>query len=207
MINDAPSDVYITGFLLDPSKSIHFISLPYCTISSSMYLLSLLTGFRGADIFRDLNPLSIRKLKIPPRGGGGARETSNLNEHSFVPEILRRASKFLVGMLKCYYEKDQLNQVFPGLSKRDAYLSLREQLVKYQKGIYPFDRPFNEPTDTAGIWWSRLDEDRSNDPQPLAVSLSTRQCHEVRSCSLVFLHLFQETCKESFRRSSKLNGR
>ncbi|KAL5476496.1 hypothetical protein ACEPAI_3353 [Sanghuangporus weigelae] len=74
MINDAPSDVYITGFILDPR-------------------------FRGADIHRELNPNVIKKLKIPARDSSGKPLDSNPRTVE-MPAPLRRAGNFLLQMLR-----------------------------------------------------------------------------------------------------------
>ncbi|KAL5484890.1 hypothetical protein ACEPAI_7532 [Sanghuangporus weigelae] len=141
MVNQAPSDVYVCGFLLDPR-------------------------FRDADILLDLNPLALRKLKIPARDSSGKLLVNGVtNTESQMPPSLRRAGTFLLGMLRTQYEN--LKIPIAGLSAQDANALLKQQLLKYTKAVYPFDRPFHD-TDHAGGWWKQLDIDRTNDAQPLA---------------------------------------
>ncbi|KAL5536596.1 hypothetical protein ACEPAF_419 [Sanghuangporus sanghuang] len=141
MVNQAPSDAYVCGFLLDPR-------------------------FRDADIVRDLNPLALQKLKIPARDSSGKLLVKNgTDTEPQMPPSLRRAGTFLLGMLRTQYENLKIPIV--GLSAQDANVLLKQQLVKYTKAIYPFDRPFHD-TDHAGGWWKQLDIDRTNDAQPLA---------------------------------------
>ena len=101
-------------------------------------------GFRHANIFHDLNSLAIRKLKIPARDVNGRLELS-LEEPS-LPDTLRRAGTFLLSMLRVQY--NDIRQLIAGLTRTEANIICKEQLVKYQKGVYSFDRPFRDK-DTA----------------------------------------------------------
>ncbi|KAL5489773.1 hypothetical protein ACEPAI_4605 [Sanghuangporus weigelae] len=137
----APSDVYLSGFILDPR-------------------------FRGANILRDLNPLVMQKLKIPARDGSGKSMKADLSgAEPSLPDSLRRTGTFLLGMLCAQYQ--DLKMPIAGLSAQEANGLLKQQVVKYVKGVYPFDRPFHD-TDHAGEWWKNLDKDQLNDAQPLA---------------------------------------
>ncbi|TDL27052.1 hypothetical protein BD410DRAFT_482783 [Rickenella mellea] len=132
MVNEAPCDVYLTGFILDPR-------------------------FKDANIMRDLNPLAIQKIKI----GGSSAQSSTAD----LPETLRRVGRYLLKLLRVEYE--QQNFQIAKLSAPEAVDRCKEQVQKYIKGVYPFNVPFRE-NDTAVGWWTRLDNDKSNDPQPLA---------------------------------------
>ncbi|KAL5512313.1 hypothetical protein ACEPAG_3305 [Sanghuangporus baumii] len=74
MVNEAPSDVYITGFVLDPR-------------------------FRNVHILQDLNPLKIPKIKIGPRDSTGKPTKSNKK----LPPTLVRVRNFLLSMLREHY--------------------------------------------------------------------------------------------------------
>ncbi|OCB87760.1 hypothetical protein A7U60_g5083 [Sanghuangporus baumii] len=74
MVNEAPSDVYITGFVLDPR-------------------------FRNVHIMQDLNPLEIPKIKIGPRDSTGKPAKSN----ETLPPTLVRVGNFLLSMLREHY--------------------------------------------------------------------------------------------------------
>jgi hypothetical protein len=83
-----------------------------------------------------------------------------------LPQSVRRMGKFLLKMLRVEYEKRQMP--IAGLNVADANARLRDQVRKYVKGVYPFDRELR-PGETAYQWWVSLDNDQSNDAQPLAV--------------------------------------
>lgn len=127
------------------------------------------TGFRKANIFRDLNPLALQKLTIPSRDNTGRIYTSGSKSTSETPKSLRRAGNFLLLLLRVQYK--QLETPIAGLRVVEAYTRLQEQIIKYQKVVYPFERPLGEK-ETAGEWWANLDKDKSNDAQPLAVIIS-----------------------------------
>ncbi|KAL5529774.1 hypothetical protein ACEPAG_5761 [Sanghuangporus baumii] len=159
MVNNAPSDVYLTGFLLDPR-------------------------FRGVDILCDLNPLVLQKLKIPSLESTGKVLTDNPPPADpALPETLRRVGSFLLGMLCEQYRS--LKKPIAGLSAQDANGILRKQVLKYLKSVYPFDQPFHND-DYPGEWWKRLDMDQTNDAQPLAKL--ARSLFEVLPNSMVDEH-------------------
>lgn len=166
MVNDAPSDVYITGFILDPRK---------CYLIFRVSLLSIFfTGFRFADIFHDLNPLAIKRLKIPPRNIDGTLDVTNAQPaETRIPQSLVRTGTFLLGLLRSEYKN--LNRQIAGLNICDTNVRLKEQIISYQKGLYPFNRTL-QSQDTAKDWWKRLNSCPSGDPQPLAVRFSIIIC-------------------------------
>ncbi|KAI0069879.1 hypothetical protein K474DRAFT_1713828 [Panus rudis PR-1116 ss-1] len=69
------SDIYLTGFILDPR-------------------------YRGSNILRDYNPLAIKPLKLSVTGKTANKQANNLK----LPDSLMRAGQFLVNMLKIEYE-------------------------------------------------------------------------------------------------------
>lgn len=121
-------------------------------------------GFRNADVFRDLNPLAIQKVRIS-RLTSTSRTPADANAE--LPPTLRRVGLFLLSQLRIHYQSKQ--SPIANLTASQACDRLKEQLLQYQKASYPFDRPLLSD-DTAQRWWARLDEDKGNESQPMAVS-------------------------------------
>ena len=71
-------------------------------------------------------------------------------------------------MLRVEYDEKRQTPI-SNLSIADANMRLKEQIRKFLKAVYPFDRDLR-PRESAYQWWVNLDQDRSNDTQPLAVS-------------------------------------
>lgn len=69
-------------------------------------------------------------------------------------------------MLRIEYEKRQMP--IANLSIADANMRLKDQIRKFLKGVYPFDQDLRLG-ESAYQWWVNLDQDRSNNTQPLAV--------------------------------------
>jgi hypothetical protein len=143
MIDDAPHDVYFSSFILDPRK---------WPESCLMFMLTdkVPTGYRKANILRDLNPLRLKNVKV-----GGSKSTSP------EPESLLRSQKFLVDRLKnacvVQYSRDKSVSVSEAarlqaekklshgvpirpfwmeeLADREALTLLKEQLRKFVKGL------------------------------------------------------------------------
>lgn len=67
-------------------------------------------------------------------------------------------------------EYDQRKEPIAGLTIADANACLKELIRKYIKGVYPFDRDFRAD-ETAHQWWVSINNDKSMDAQPLAVSV------------------------------------
>lgn len=107
---------------------------------------------------KELNPLAIQKLKIT--GGTGSHTVS-----AKLPELVTRVGKCLIKMLRNQYEA--LNSRVADLTPAEALSRLREQIILYLKGAYPFNRPFREGRDYPGAWWNALNA--VHDAQPLAV--------------------------------------
>jgi hypothetical protein len=66
MLNDAPDDVSITDFILDPRTYTDFDE-------NSCSKPTVVIEYRGADIIRDLNPLAIERIRIPAINGTHGR--------------------------------------------------------------------------------------------------------------------------------------
>jgi hypothetical protein len=159
MVNDAPDDVYHTGFMMDPRKETMELFITAMT--------DILYGhieYRGADIIRDLNPLSIERIRIPAKNGA-TKARAPLPEPE-LPNSVRRMGKCLLHMLRIEYEKRHMP--IANLSIADANMRLKDQIRKFLKAVYPFDRDLR-PGESAYQWWVNLDQDHSNDAQPLAV--------------------------------------
>lgn len=160
MVNEAPSDIYLTGFVLDPRESLVLqilMLVPECC--------NISTEYRGANIVRDLNPLSIQKIKI------GGRPAPN---DPALPATVIRIGTFLLTMLKREYELRKIK--IADLPIADANWRLKDLIKKYLKSVYPFDLALRRD-ETAYEWWKRLDMDKSNDAQPLAVSIGIASHH------------------------------
>ncbi|GJE84361.1 hypothetical protein PsYK624_004370 [Phanerochaete sordida] len=130
-------DVYLTGLVLDPR-------------------------YRGIDLgVKDLNPLTIAKVRI-----GGSASASG-SQTSKVPELVKRAGNFLMDM--AWTEYNVRERVIAGLSQEAVVERLRDQVLRFVKGAYPFDREVF-PSDGPQQWWDRLNVDQtpSNPAQPLA---------------------------------------
>lgn len=130
----------------------------------------------------DLNPLAIAKIKINPAlrsDVGTANSKSKKGTEADVnklPESLQRAGAYLMNMLKVEYQTKA--QPIEGLAAIDALNRLKEQLRKFTKSVYPFDKRVDK-ADGPREWWKRLDEDKSLDrleAQPLAVSNPVVYC-------------------------------
>ena len=166
MITDAPNDVYITAFFLNPGT--------WQWTTSSMYLNLTAQGifnteYRNAPIYKKPNPLAIPPLVIRHKDGVA---TSSLKTPT--PEdVLRRVGLSLQKMLRNEYgdtyenpaTKDIAQIVMarrnPLLAKthpKDALKSLKEQLRSYGKALEPFNRRFR-PQESLYSWWERVQQD------------------------------------------------
>ena len=121
--------------------------------------------YRGASIIRDLNPLVIERIRIPAMNG-----TKRATAEPELPDSVRRMGRFLLNMLRIEYEKRQVP--IANLSIAGANMRLKDQIRKYLKSVYPFDRDLRSDESTYE-WWVSLDQDRSNDAQPLAVRIQS----------------------------------
>ena len=121
----------------------------------------LLTGFRGHDLLNDLNPLTIKAIKIPSQ--------QPKKENAKIPKSVLRVGDFLCSLLRTEYEKKQI--LVADLPAPQALDGLKDQICLYVKGAYPFELPLPASQDPFE-WWKCLDEDvtRKAVVQPLAVS-------------------------------------
>jgi hypothetical protein len=156
------------------------------------------TGYRGADVFRDLNRLRVPKITISRQGPSGtlaATSTTSAgrerghghgheheHEHDHLPPTLRRAGLFLLEQLRVWYQ-DKKTPIAK-LTGTEARKRLIDQLTQYYNSTYPFDEALLA-TDTPQRWWARLDNDNSNAAQPLAVSHINCICHSQSSLTYV----------------------
>lgn len=127
----------------------------------------LLEGYHGTDLgVKDLNPLHISAIKI-----GGKAKANSARANETVPELVRRAGTFMLGMLR---RECARGIRVAGLEPHEAVDRLKEQIPKFLKKSYPFDRKVLS-SDGPQQWWARLNLDQggecpSNEAQPLAVS-------------------------------------
>lgn len=158
MIEDAPTDVYLTGFILDPRKS------DLCYIIH--VVVELLLGFRGSDIHQEAmaNPLQIRPLILNRQNFANSSRDSD--DSQGLPNTVRRAGRYLLRMLQIEYEV--LKQPIAGLPVQEALPLLKAQLESYYCQEAPFNRPLGD-LEGPREWWTVLNQDRSRFAQPLAV--------------------------------------
>ena len=104
------------------------------------------------------------------------RKGNEADRNAERPASLKRAGNFLLKMLRTEYEAKGV--VVAGLSLAHALGALKDQLDRYVKKIYPFERPLGREGDPLQ-WWTKLDKDNSlkdeagiPEAQPLAVGYS-----------------------------------
>ena len=139
-------------------------------------------GFRGHDLLNDLNPLILKKIKIGPSCAAVPQNPTTTTDSVGIaitpeagtdrspplPQSLRRAGNYLLRLLRIEYE--QRNSPIADLEAEEALSQLKDQVVAFATGGYPFNRTFS-PSQTPFEWWRALDEDKSTpEAQPLAVS-------------------------------------
>ncbi|KAK7687035.1 hypothetical protein QCA50_009535 [Cerrena zonata] len=136
------SDIYLTGFILDPR-------------------------YRGSNILKDYNPLAIKTIKLSLQKGtssGGRDKQKQGKSSSDLPEILKRAGQFLLRVLRIEYEHRK--RPIANLPVHEALTRLKQQVRQWVISGYPFDRPYGA-TDTPQTYWKHL-RATCEDAQPLA---------------------------------------
>ena len=118
----------------------------------------------GTNIIWDLNPPSIKWIRIPAMNK--ATKARAPPPEPELPDSIWRMGQFLLHMLCVKYEKHQTP--IADLSITDANMWLKDQIRKFLKAIYPFDWDLHLG-ESAHQWWVNLDQDHSNDTQPLVV--------------------------------------
>ena len=138
------SDIYLTGFFLDPR-------------------------YRGSNILKDYNPLTIKALKISLQKGAQTSSHGSAPEKvsADLSETLRRTGQFLLRVLRTEYEDRK--KPIANLPVHEAVTRLKQQIRQWAISGYPFDRPFTT-ADTPQGYWGRL-KSSSEDAQPLAVCI------------------------------------
>src|SRR5204863_1447694 len=128
MINNGPSDIFITGFFLVPGACL--FHLHFCG-------LQWMIAYRDAKILKKINPLALPRVTIQlptsSRPHGGVK-TADQNE------TFKRIGSALVLMLKAEYEVK--NEKIGGLSACDAIAQLKSQILVYSQCSWPFNCPF-----------------------------------------------------------------
>ena len=129
-----------------------------------LHTYHLFSGFRDHDLLNDLNPLTIKAIKIPSQHPNKKLEK--------LPKSVIRLGDFLLSLLRIEYE--QKDTPIADLPVAQAVDNLKDQIVSYVKGAYPFELPMFSPQDPFE-WWKRLDGDASRKTavQPMAVSTSS----------------------------------
>jgi len=127
---------------------------------------------------QDLNPLALGKIKLRCSGGSNSAESADS-----LPPTLQQIGHYVLQLLQTEYQDRKV--MIEGLDIVDANKRLKEQIKRYIKRVYPFDRPADTKT-IAIDWWRELDADKSNAAQPLAVSYHLQS---FRKLLLIFLLL------------------
>jgi hypothetical protein len=142
MINDGPTDIYLTSFFLDP-REYHD---NYWLVVKLLILLDV--GYRSCKVFRtrEFMPTKVPTIWVPG---------SNSVKGSGMSVAARdRLAKCLVSMLEAEYEMGE-NPLLTGISGHDAVASLGPQMMAYERGEYPFNREFHK-NETVLDWWKAI---------------------------------------------------
>ena len=96
-------------------------------------------------ILKNINPLSIAPIQIH-RTASGLSATSTTDSN----KTLSRIGAFLVSQLRAEYEskKEKIN----GLKAAMALEKLRDQIITYAKGLWPFNRATVDRNNVAKYW-------------------------------------------------------
>ncbi|KII84265.1 hypothetical protein PLICRDRAFT_358654 [Plicaturopsis crispa FD-325 SS-3] len=146
MINQAPSDIFITGFFLVPR-------------------------YRDAKILKQINPLAINPISLslgkkrkdtdpspnrdaPAQASAPRRPAPKVSQSSSA-DTYTRIGNALMGMLRAEYVYKK--RPIAGISANDAVEQLKTSLRLYARGLYPFNRPFDDAT-TPMAWWKALSD-------------------------------------------------
>ncbi|KAI6143942.1 hypothetical protein BKA82DRAFT_4017174 [Pisolithus tinctorius] len=142
MINEAPSNIFITAFYLTPKL-----------------------GNRDSGILKHINPLAIPTIRIERTGSGhpSASLQGGLNS------TLTRIGNFLVSQLCIEYEKKGVK--ICNLDSRTTLAKLKEQFITYAKGAWPFNRVFLHGSDAVKYWEGLLNHEDANVLAYFAVKL------------------------------------
>jgi hypothetical protein len=165
MINKSPNDIYITVFFLNLHESAKASLHNYCL---SVCHFSLHPDHRGAQIFKNINPLSIPAVVLRT-----TNSRPNPGSSSMTPEnkIMVRVGLALQQILKNEYG-DAYTGSYPdpvaimqgrspllaGISPMDALSCLKDELKGYVKGQEPFNRRFRDG-ETVLSWWTTIQKD------------------------------------------------
>ncbi|KIJ10218.1 hypothetical protein PAXINDRAFT_86391 [Paxillus involutus ATCC 200175] len=142
MITDAPNDIYIIAFFLNPE-------------------------YRNAPIYKKPNPLAIPPLRI--RQQDGVTTTSLKLPEDIVKHVGLSLQRILRNEYGDTYEnpatKDTAqtvmahrNPLLTNIHPTDALKSLKEQLKSYGKGLEPFNRRFRS-SESLYSWWEQVQKD------------------------------------------------
>jgi hypothetical protein len=156
------------------------------------------SGYRAAGVIRDLNPLAIQKITIPARSAKGKPAAKN----ETVPPSIQRLTNYLALMLKREFARFKHPHTgkkadpqpvpqpkwFTQLTPRRALELLVEQILKFSKSSYPFERKL-EIDENPFQYWSRLKQEEA--AQPLAVSIVLcRHMHRLTSHQTLAMNMF-----------------
>ncbi|KAI0710280.1 hypothetical protein C8Q72DRAFT_903990 [Fomitopsis betulina] len=140
LINNAPQDIYITAFFLDPR-------------------------YRNAPIYKNINPLSISSIQIT----GQPNARSAAPTESPHDAMVKRVGLCLLQLLKNEYgtllnEKNvkermlKRNPLLEGLTPSQAYAELKDAVKAYARGFEPFNRPL-KTNRSVRDWWIKVQKE------------------------------------------------
>ena len=98
----------------------------------------------------------------------GQRPASQPADTSDLPELVRRAGRFLLRILSREYTTGGREVPICELRYDQAVDLCKEQLLKFYRVEAPFNRPLY-PNEGPREWWEALNTDRTYKTQPLAV--------------------------------------
>ncbi|KAG1804361.1 hypothetical protein EV424DRAFT_303725 [Suillus variegatus] len=133
MINEGPSDIFITAYFLVPTT-------------------------RNAAILKNINPLAISPIRIHTSTSGHA--CASVDSDTDGTKVLTRIGKFLVSQLQIEYELKGGD--IRGLDAGVALVKLNEQIVAYAKQAWPFNRVLTDEANVVKYWREFLDHDNAD---------------------------------------------
>ncbi|KAF8451153.1 ribonuclease H-like domain-containing protein [Boletus edulis BED1] len=142
MITNAPNDIYISAFFLNPE---------YCT----------------APIYKKINPLTIPTILIRKKDGATTSQTKPVDD--IVQRVGLSLLKVLKNEYDDVYENPatretarsvmtRRNPLLAGIPPFNAIKSLKSQLNAYNQGYPPFDRPFQSKYMSPYTWWEHVQQ-------------------------------------------------
>jgi len=110
---------------------------------------------RDSTILKNVNPLSIAPIQIH-QAAGGLSATSTADANKTLPRI----GTFLVSQLQEEYESKQ--EKIHGLEALVALEKLKDQIIAYAKGLWPFNQASINRDNVAKYWQDLRDHESAD---------------------------------------------